>query len=630
MKKVIQGTAHVKGPMHALGLAALVGGTLLATAPMPAKAQQSRDGAIPDMVVTANRIATPADKLGSSVTVITAEDLEREQVREVSEILRKVPGLAVSRAGGPGNATSVRMRGMEGHHTLVLINGIEVADPTGTQQSYDFGHLMAGDIERIEIVRGPQSTLYGADAIGGVINIVTRRGKGAPRVTAGAEYGSHETINLRSGVSGSEGRFDYATDVVFEDVGGFSAGSERVGNIEGDGYTNVTLNGRFGVRATDWLSFEAVVRAMNSELQYDSWSGGRAVDGDENMDKSERSGKLAADLSLFEGDFVSTLSASASSTDRDTFAGTTQTAFYEGTKDKLEYQGVWNVLDGHRLVFGAETERETSETSGGIDESVRNNGFYADYHVDLLDESLSLTFGGRLDDHAAFGEHETWRATAAYLLDATGTRVHASWGTGFRAPSLFELYDATWGNADLQPETSRGWDVGVEQGFWEDRIVADVTWFDSRTKELITWTWPSGYDNISSSRAYGLETSLSADLRDDLSLSAAHTYSESRNNATGQVLPRRPRHEGNLSVTWRPTDEASTTLGMRAVGRNYDSATGQYLGGYALFDLKASYEVVENVVVKGRIENLFDKHYEEADSYGTSGLAAYLGVRAAF
>ncbi len=626
MAKVIEVSDGVKPPRKVLSRALL---PALLVFGIP-DARGADETTAPDVVVTANRIATPAASLGSSVTVITAEDIERAQVTEVPELLRRVPGLAVSQTGGAGRATAVRMRGMEGHHTLLLINGVEAADTSSAQQSYDFGHLVVGDIERIEIVRGPQSTLYGADAIGGVINVITRQGKGAPRITGAAEYGSYDTVVLRSGLSGSWKRLDYAADVAFEDVGGFSAASTRTGNVEGDGYTNLTLNGRFGAQATDWLRFEAALRAMNSELQYDNWSGGRAVDGDDNMDKAERSGRLSADISLFDGVLINTLTMSRATSERDIYAGRTQTSAFDGSKTKLEYQGTWTIVENHALVFGAETEREAAETSGGIDDAVRNNGFYADYQVDLPDDSLSLTLGARLDDHEAFGRHDTYRVTAAYLLDATNTRFHASWGTGFRAPSLFELYDATWGNADLEPETSRGWDLGAEQALWDERIVVDVTWFDNRTKDLITWSWPAGYANLSSTRAYGLETSLTAEVRDDLTITAGHTYTESRNNATAQVLPRRPRHEGSASLTWRPTDDLSSTLGMRAVGRNYDSATGEYLGGYALFDVRASYDVTETFTVHGRIENLFDKQYEEADSYGTPGLAAYVGVRAAF
>lgn len=579
-----------------------------------------------DVVVTANRIPMPAASLGSAVTVIDGEDLQRRQVREVQEILRQVPGVAVSQAGGSGRGTAVRMRGMEGHHTLLLIDGVEVSDPSQAQQSYDFGHLMVSDIERIEIVRGPQSTLHGADAIGGVINIITRRGSGEPTVTGMAETGSFSTYRARTGVSGATERVHYAAEVGYDKTDGFSAADERNGNPEADGYENRRFSGSIGVAITDWLSVDATARAMDAEVETDSWAGGRAVDSDDAMDQRERSGRIAATLDTLGGTLQHRVSASLSSTKRDLFAGGVQTSFFDGARDKLDYQGTWSVTEAVTLIAGIEQEREEAETSGGIDTSVTSRAGYADVQAALLDGSLFLTLGGRLDDHEAAGRHDTYRTTAAYFIDATATRLHASWGTGFRAPSLFELYAGFWGNPSLRPETSRGWDVGVEQTLWDDRVVADVTVFRNDAKNLIQWQ-PTGYTNIASTRAFGVEGSLRVAVTDDLSTQATYTYTESRNGQTGQILPRRPKHSGSLHVDWAPMEGLSTGLGMDAVAHTYDSATGRLLGGYAVFGLTAAYDVLDGAEVFGRVENLFDQQYQDVDTYGTAGRSAYVGVR---
>lgn len=579
-----------------------------------------------DVVVTANRIPTPTASLGSAVTVIDGEDLRRRQIREVQDVLREVPGLAVSQTGGPGRATAVRMRGMEGHHTLLLIDGVEVADPSQSQQSYDFGHLMVTDIERIEIVRGPQSTLYGADAIGGVINIITRRGSGAPRVTGQVEAGGYATRRAGAGVSGATDRLRYSADVGYDKTSGFSAADERNGNTEEDGYENRRFNGSLGVAVTDWLDLDATVRAMDADVEYDTWAGGQAVDSDDSMDQRERSGRLAATIDTLGGDLQHMVAASLSSTKRDLYAGGVQTSFYDGERDKLEYQATWTATDAVTLIAGLEQEREEAETSGGIDASVKTRAGYADLQTALLDDRLFLTVGGRLDDHDEAGHHDTYRATAAYFLDATGTRLHASWGTGFRAPSLFELYAATWGNPDLKPETSRGWDVGVEQTLWQDRVVADVTFFRNDTEDLIQWQ-PTGYTNIASTRAFGLETSLQVAVTETLRTRATYTYTESRNGQTGQILARRPKHQGALGVDWEPLEDLRTGLDMTAAVHNYDSATGRHLGGYAVFGLTADYAVTESATVFGRVENLLDQQYQEVDTYGTAGRTAYFGLR---
>lgn len=629
MRKVVERRKNVKAA--ARYLAQFILGTSLAPALLPSPGLAQDGNMTEEVVVTANRIATPMASLGSSVTVITAEDLEREQAREVIDVLRKVPGFAMSRTGGAGGSTSIRMRGMESYHTLLLIDGVEVADPSAAQPSYDFGHLLVTDIERIEIVRGPQSTLYGGDAIGGVINVITRKGKGKPRITASVEGGSFNTKNLRSGLSGSHKKLSYAVNAALEDTNGFSAASRRNGNTEDDGYKNLTLNGRFGLDVTEFFRLEAVARYMTSHLEYDSWSGGRAIDSEDNMDKRERSGKLTANLSLFDGALTNKIGVSYSESKRDIFVGKTRSSFYDGWKDKWEYQGNWRITPANTLLFGAETEKEKTrqETAwGGLTDAVRNNGYFVNYLADPFD-SLSVTIGGRIDDHKAFGVHDTYRVTAAYLLDDWGTRLHGSWGTGFRAPSLYELYDPTYGNADLKPEKSRGWDAGVEQSFWDERVILDLTWFDNRTEDLIQWAL-SGYQNIASTKAFGFETALTAGLTDTVSMTATHTYTESRNNSTGQVLARRPKHVGTLNIAWKPRKGLTVDFGMRASSRSFDSATSNYVGGYAVYDVKASYALTDRTTLFGRIENLLDKQYEEVDTYGTAGLSAYAGIRIRF
>lgn len=580
-----------------------------------------------DLVVTANRVETQSEKLGAAVTVISAADIERKQARTVADVLRDVPGLAVSSTGGAGRDTAIRMRGAEAHHTKLIVDGVELSDPSRAQPSYDFGHLLAGDIERIEVVRGPQSLLYGGDAVGGVINITTRRGKGAPKVTAFAETGSHHTYNGSVGISGAADRLTYALTSSHFQTDGISAADKRNGNGENDPYWNQTLSGQFGLRLTDIWGVEASGRLMRSRLDYDNWSGGRAVDDSDRMDKTERSGRLASDLALFGGRLDNVVAYTLSETERDLGKGKAQSSTFDGESHKWEYQGTARLAQDHTLVFGAETKSESTAQSG-IGADVSNNGYFADYQFSPL-ESLFLTAGGRLDDHQSYGTHQTWRGTAAYLVDATRTRLHGSYGTGFRAPSLYELFHPTWGNRALRPEESRGWDLGVEQSLLDGRATLDLTWFDNRIQDLIQWS-SAGYTNIASTRAQGLETTANWQVSDDWRLGGGYTYTQSRNNSTGQVLARRPVHQGHLTLGWRPLAGLSTDATLRAVGRNHDSATGRYLGGYATVDLAVAYDLTEWARLFGRVENVADKHYQEVDTYGAPGRVAYVGVKATF
>jgi vitamin B12 transporter len=300
-----------------------------------------------------------------------------------------------------------------------------------------------------------------------------------------------------------------------------------------------------------------------------------------------------------------------------------------GLKNKFEYQGNFKITDAQNIVFGAETEQEHTEQSG-IDQKVRNNGYFATYQIEAI-ENLILSAGARLDDHEKYGNYDTYRLTGSYTLDSTQTRFHSSFGTGFRAPSLYEFYESVWvgGNPNLKPEESRGWDFGVEQPLWDDRIVLDVTYFENTTKNLINWVG-TGYVNISEAEARGVETGLSVELLDNLSLAGSYTYTLAQDKSTGGTLACRPKHEGTLTLAYEPMDDLTTDLSVRAKGRTYDSATRSYMGGFAVYDFKTSYKLNDVATLFGRVENIFDKDYHEASSYGTGGRAAYVGVRASF
>jgi vitamin B12 transporter len=580
-----------------------------------------------DLVVTANRVETEASQLGSSVTVITAEEIERKQAKTVTELLREVPGLSVSSTGGAGRATAIRIRGAESYHTKLIVDGVDLSDPSSSQPQYDFGHLLATDIERIEVVRGPQSLLYGGEAIGGVINIITKRGDGDPKVSAMAEVGSNHSYTGSVGLRGRQDRVSYAMTASHMQTDGISAAEKRNGNSENDPYWNQTLTGQLGVQLTDTWSLDFNGRLMRSQVDYDSWGGGAAADGDDQMDKTERSARLATDFSVFGGVLDNRLAYTISETERDIGVGKAQTSYFDGETQTFEYQGALHIADDHKIVFGAENKVEKT-TQASINRDVSANGYYADYQFSPI-EALYLTVGGRVDDHEAYGSHTTWRGTAAYLIDATQTRLHGSYGTGFRAPSLYELYHPTWGTSSLRPEESRGWDVGVEQTFLNGKVIVDVTWFDNRLKDLIQWS-AAGYTNIASTRAQGVEVSSQWQINDQWQAQGSYTFTDSRNNETGIVLARRPKHQATVGLGWQPVERLSTDATLRMVGAQYDSATGNTVGGFATLDLSAAYDLTSEVQLFGRVENIADKQYQEVDTYGTPGRTAYLGVRAAF
>ena len=608
--------------------------TLLALFATPAVADETEEPHQPDLVVTANRVPTESDRIGSAVTVITAEEIERSQKRAVADLLREVPGLSVVQTGGAGRTTTVRMRGLPGQYTKVIIDGIDMADPSQAQPQYDFANLLTADIERIEVVRGPQSLLYGGDAAGGVINITTRKGEGAPRLGALVEAGSLHTYTAAANISGSQGRFSYALGATHFQTDGISAAAERNGNHENDPAWNETVNARLGIALTDDWDIEASARHTRAFAATDGW-GTVATDDDSNQHTLERSGRLGTTFSLFDGRLRSTLSYTVLETERDLGTGKTKSSYYTGETGTAEYQGTLRLAQDHTLVFGAENRQDSLDQGGwsALHKDVADNAAFADYQFSPL-SSLFLTLGGRLDDHETFGRHTTWRGTAAYLVDATATRLHGSIGTGFRAPSLYELYGTTLQNTGLAPEESRGWDLGVEQSFLNGRALLDVTWFDNRFKNMIryagSWGTTDHYENVASARTQGVEVGGHWQVGEMVRLNAGYTFTDSRDNGTGQILARQPKHQSSLGATWRPLERLSADATWRLVGRRYDSATARDMGGYGTFDLAASYDIADGAALFGRVENLLDKAYEEAASYGGFGRMVFAGIRASF
>lgn len=607
---------------------------------------------LPEVVVSASMVPTSSDAVGSAVTVITAEEIERKQVRVLSDVLREVPGVAVNRSGTVGTLTQVRIRGAEGNHTLVIIDGIEVNDPSGGSE-FDFGLLRAADIERIEVLRGPQSALYGSDAIGGVINIVTKRGKGRPTVELSAEGGSFATGNASVGLRGGTELYTYSLGASGYRTAGISIAPEDDGNTELDGNENATLNMKLGFTPLDNLSIDLFGRYVKDSVETDNQPSVagiiKTVDSDGITDTIQRSGGLKAQYSLFDGAWVQTLGGAIHTDRTDTRTNRVETYHADGDKWRFHYQSDLSFdtpsIAGarHGLTFLAEREDESQFTKSNwstSDRDLTNYGYVGEYRIALWD-SLHLTGGFRYDDNDIFKDKRTYRATAAYVHQPTGTRLHGSYGTGSKNPTLSELYGSTptyTGNPNLTPETSRGWDIGVEQGFLEDRVVADVTYFNNRITDLIQGSGNTSINLDGVTKIQGVELSVATDLGHGLSLKGQYTYTDGQ-DANGKELVRRAKHIASVNLTYAfLEDKAKLDLGVDYNGtqkdtefsNNYGTSRTVALDGYFLVNLAGSYEFMDGVEVFGRVENLFDQNYQDVLFYDQPGIAAYFGIRSRF
>ncbi|MDA1099115.1 MAG: TonB-dependent receptor [Proteobacteria bacterium] len=607
---------------------------------------------LPNVVVSASRVPLPAQEVGSAVTVITAEDLKRRQIRFVSEVLREVPGVAVSRSGSAGSFTQVRIRGAEGNQTLVIINGVEVNDPSGGSE-FDFGDLLAADIERIEVLRGPQSALYGSDAIGGVINIVTKKGHGPATGTLALEGGSFRTGQASASVRGGGDGYHFSLGATGVTTDGESVAPESEGNSEADGHRNQTYIATLGVTPLKNLAIELFGRYVGSTIETDPQPAVagiiRTVDGDDETETIQRTGRAQAKYSLFDGAWEHILGAGINEETADSTTDNALTFESEGKKVRYDYQtNVYFETPSfaeatHSLTFLAEREDESQVTRsafGGSDLDVTNHGYVGEYRPRLWDR-LFLSGSVRRDDNDLFDNATTYRTTAAYLHKETGTRPHGSYGTGVKNPTLFELFGFGPNfvpNPNLRPEESDGWDIGVEQGFFGSRLSMDVTYFNNRITDLIRGAGNTAVNVAGTSKIQGMEVAASARIAEGLTLTGQYTYTDGQ-DANGTELVRQPKHLASANIDYDFLDgRAKLDLGINYNGRQKDiqfsnffaTRTNVSLDDFVLVNLAASYALTEKLELYGRVENLLDEDYQQILGFSNPGIGAFIGVRASF
>lgn len=576
-----------------------------------------------ELVITPTRTATPLNAIGSSVSVITSSDIEQKQLRTVAEALRDVPGVSISPSGGAGQIASVFIRGAKPEHTLVLVDGVKMNDPSSTASAYDFSRLSTDNIERIEVLRGNQSTLYGTDAIGGVINIITKKGKGAAQFSGLAEYGSYNSSRLSAGVSGSASHLRYSATLANDYTSGFSAFNKERGATERDNNRNTTFSGRVDGDINDKLGAYASLHYSNMQTEFDDFGADAS-----NLNKSEElAARIAGTAKLWDGKWDQELGVSYMNIDRD-ITSTFGPASYEGERSKIDWVHTVTPVASHVLTGGLEVEQERFITDFDGIRSNRNHAAFLQDQWNIVD-SLYLTFGGRLDHNEEFGNEATYRIAPAYTVAQTGTLLKASYGTGFKAPSLYQLY-SFFGNRNLNPETSKGFDIGFEQPFNENRLRLGSSYFQNNIDSLIDFDGVANqYINIGGAKTRGLESFVRYSPLPELSFSLTHTYTLAEDNSERELL-RRPRHRATLDANWNVTDDVHLGANLAYVGVREDIDLGfsrTRMGGYPLLGLTGDWQALPSISVYGRINNLLDREYENVYGYGTEGLSGYAGVR---
>ena len=540
--------------------------TLLATVgliALTAATQTFAEDTADTVVVTATRIPTPESQVASSITVITADDIAAKELQTLPDVLQTAPGLNVVQTGGPGGQTSVFMRGTNANHVKVLVDGIDVSDPSSPDDTFDFGQFLTPDIAKIEILRGPQSGLYGSDAIGGVINVITKSGEGPAQFTAGIDGGSFDTFNQMAGVSGSEGGFHYAANIEH-----FYSGATPVTPLEDlapgearidDRYNNVSASTKLGYDVTDNFDLGFVGRYTNSQLHFtgDNFITTFPDTAQSESDVLEYHARGTAHLSLFNGFFEQTLGLAYSSTSStDASPDGDPTSYFAGDRIKVDWQGHLKFSDSEILVLGAEHERDEIRLPVSAGTDIESG--YAELQsapVENFFDTISL----RYDDNDRFGSKVTYRVAPTYLIAGTGTKLKASVGTGFKAPSLSELFESFpsfgfFANPDLKPETSIGYDAGFEQSLFSDAVQFGATYFRNDIKNLIDDNASfTSYANVGKAETDGVEAFIAYQPIETVNLRADYTYTEANDEIAHLELERRPKNKVSVDARWHAT-----------------------------------------------------------------------------
>lgn len=617
---------------------------LLTTLAAHALHAQSVHGAarspLEEIVVTSSRIPMSVRELGTAMSVVTSEDIELQGSLTLADILRTQPGVGVSNAGGQGKATSVRIRGEESYRTLVMIDGVKVSDPTGTQVGPDFANILAtSDIEQVEILRGPQGFIYGADA-GGIVSIMTRRGVGDLGGQLAIEAGEYDTQKIDLDAYGGNDRSDYFFSVAGISSDGFNARESDTTLADNDGYDNTTLHAKLGWSPSDDLRLQLVARDVDASTEFDQC--GFPVTHDCVGDTQQTTYRLSADWRT--GRATHVFAYSASDISRANFADSLPSFETGGDLTGFEYTGSYRPAESTTLVYGVDLQNEHVAASTGDDLRRNQQGFYFEYQGHI-GEQLYLTLGGRKDRNDDFGTHTSVRGTLAYvrLLDSGATlKYRAGYGTGFRAPSLYEVaYNRgpfafpPASATSLSEESSAGYDIGVEYTN-EQGLYLAATYFDQRIADEILFDLSgfSGYlQSAGTTSSTGVELALDVPVGERFAVVANSTFNDAETEEGLQRI-RRPKRLGNVGLRFV---SAGTKLRIWANYRFSGSSVDEVFGvgrialdDYRVLDLSAAYRVSDLIEVYGRIENVTKDDYQEIVGYLTGGSIASAGVRLRF
>ncbi|MDZ4306290.1 TonB-dependent receptor plug domain-containing protein [Allopontixanthobacter sp.] len=578
---------------------------------------------------------------GQPVSIIGKAEIDSVQGPDLTRILQRTPGVTISRNGGVGGFTGVRVRGAEAEQLLVVIDGVRVADRASPGGGFDFGNLLPGAISKLELLRGSNSVIWGSQAIGGVLAVTSAQ---ADDLSFSAEYGARGSFYGRASGGLSSDAGSLAFDGGYFRTDGFSTAAS---GTEPDGFRQWQIGGRGRLDINHQVSLIGSARYSDGRLDIDGFPAPlfTLADTAEYQDTREFFALTGAELSFDDVSVVASLS--FADIERDSFdplSGADPSFSTDGRSERAELRSKWDLDRAFSLRLGGEYERTRFSSTFDTEKRANIGGAYGQLSFDHEGKFL-INAGARLDDHSRFGSAVTFGADAAFEL-GSDWRLRTSFGEGFKAPTLFQLF-SDFGNQTLAAERSTSFDVGLDYGDrnLDEFLALSIFRRDSENQidfiscsgmaDAICTDRPFGtYQNIRLTRAQGVEVEGGMAISDDLAARAVYAFIDTENRTSGSAnegnsLARRPRHAATLSADWTPQD---FRFGgdFRLVSRSFDDAAGSVrIGGYAVLDLRASWQVTDTFELFGRVENVWDEHYQTAAGFGTAGRGVFAGVRAA-
>lgn len=603
-------------------------------------AQESQDSSseIEEILVSAALIPIVASRSANAITVIDSEQIKLRAAQSVSDLLRDVPGLAVSSYGALGSLTSIRARGSESNHLVVLIDGVEVNDPSQSDM-LNWGTLSAADIERIEIIRGPQSSIRGSDAVAGVVNIITSEANQALSADVFTEYGSRATSKNGFSLGHKSGKFSVRFGASHLETNGINIQPSTGDDI--DGYQNTGINLKAGYQYSDQLNLSLTSRKTNGMNEFDGFPEVQS------SDFNRFHNKFTADYNSADGLWSHAVSLADSDFENDNFKQENSQTLANGStsSNKQNYQYIgsrfWQAKD-QRLSLALEREKEEYQQRGGwafgadADKLVsrKTESVAVEYRFDPI-ESVTLAASARKDDNDFFGKSNTQRLEVVFQQSDT-LRLRGAWGTAVKNPTFTELYGIYSGfqsNPNLNPEESESWELGLDTTLSDERIQLGATYFNAQLKDEIgsscdaNWTCtPINIEGVSDRQ--GVELSSSFAVSDSLQVNAAYTYTDSEDPA-GVEEQLRAKHIGSINVAWQVKSDTKVNINVQHNGSqtDYGFPNPVMLDAYTLVNLNANYSASDKMDVYLSLNNLFDEDYQQVNGYETLGFGANIGLR---